>query len=441
MTRVQAAATPQVEPQSARVETCAPLPAPTPPPREAWSPTAPEVRATPIEEPGRVGSVMAPFYEAVARMRRGLRREPIRIAVYGDSNLTMDFQTGRMRRVLQGAHGDAGHGFVALGQPWSHYQHRDVRHGESGYEVYAISTTPIGDGGYGLSGIVVENQWQGATAFVATADPEAPVGGRASRFDVFYLKQRGFGTFDVVIDGERVRRVDTSGERERSLGLVRVDVEDGPHRLELVSSSPARVRLLGAVLERRQPGFVIDSFGVGALNTRAMTMNDVDLGRSMLEARGYDLVIFMTGANDVFTMPGVPDGMRDLVARQRDALPGVPILIVTPSDRGVTESFEPTIRVVEQRRQIARENGTALWDLWEAMGGRDSMARFVRSRHAMFDGIHFNQRGGNLVGDLLVDALWQGLSAYQAENPEAGCADGAGHVYDALVDPDARTGG
>jgi len=111
----------------------------------------------------------------------------------------------------------------------------------------------------------------------------------------------------------------------------------------------------------------------------------------------------------------------------------VPVLVVTPADRGVKESFEPTIRVVEQRREVARDNGTAMWDLWLSMGGRDSMARFVRAKYAMFDGIHFNQDGGNLVGDLLVDALWRGLSTYQAEYPSAGCYDASGGIYEALL--------
>src|SRR5262249_27239268 len=72
------------------------------------------------------GLVMGPFYERLARLARGRADDHVRIAVYGDSNLTMDWITGRMRRQLQARYGDAGHGFIALGRPWSHYKHMDV---------------------------------------------------------------------------------------------------------------------------------------------------------------------------------------------------------------------------------------------------------------------------------------------------------------------------
>jgi lysophospholipase L1-like esterase len=425
------AALPRLEPELAPVVE-APAASPCPrleiavPPFPAPEGGPPGLVDVPVAQPPE-GSVMAPFYEALSQLERGRRARPVRIAVYGDSNLTMDFQTGEMRRVLQARYGDAGHGFVALGQPWSHYQHRDVRHGASaGYAAYAISTTPIGDGGYGLGGIAVENQWQGARTFVETAALGAPVGTHVSRFDVYFLRQESFGTFDAEVDGERAVRVDTAKGAERSLGRYQIVTDDAPHRLELVASSPARVRLFGVTLERGGPGVVVDSFGVGALNTRAMTKNDPELERAMLRERGYDLIVFMTGANDVFTMEDVPSGMRMLLELQREALPGVPIVLVTPADRGKEESFEPTLAVVEQRRQVAEDNGVASWDLWRAMGGRDSMSRFVSAKYARFDGIHFNEAGGALVGDLFVRALLSGLRDHLDAHPEAGCGALAG---------------
>jgi lysophospholipase L1-like esterase len=375
-------------------------------------------------------AALAPFFAALARLDRGLATDHVRVAVYGDSNLTMDYPTGRLRRVLSAAFGEGGHGFVAAGQPWSHYQHRDVRHGVvSGWKVYAITTAPTGDGFYGLGGIAVENEWQGATTFVQTALPGTPVGTRAARFDVFYLRRRGGGRFDIEVDGLATARVETATDHDepqpvRRLGLERVEVEEGEHRLDLISSSGGLTRLFGVALERRAPGIVIDTFGVGALNSRAQAKADRSLSIEMLRARRYDLIVFMTGANDVFTMDAVPEAFDSLLAVQREALPGVPILVVSPTDRGAKRSFPKTIEVVEQRRHLAERQGLPYWSLWEAMGGRDAMSRFLRQGLARRDAIHWNEAGGDWAGDRLAHALVRSYEQHLDADPRAGCEPG-----------------
>jgi len=370
---------------------------------------------------------LAPFFDALAALDRKLSRDHVRIAVYGDSNLTMDFPTGRMRRVLSKAFGEGGHGFVAAGQPWSHYQHRDVRHGViSGWKPYAVSTAPTGDGLYGLGGIVVENEWQGATTFVETAAEPAPIGTSVARFEVFYLRRAGGGRFDAIVDGVAKRRVETqiprsAAERSPRLGIERIDVPEGAHRLELVASSPAVTRLMGVALERTAPGIVIDTFGVGSLNTRSQAAENPALNAEMLKARRYDLVVFLTGANDVFTMDAVPAALKALVERQRAALPGVPILVVSPADRGARKSFSQTLEVVAQRQRLAAEMGVAYWSLFDAMGGSGSMAGFVKNGMANRDAIHWNARGGDWAGDRMAHALATEYEKHLASHQEAGC--------------------
>ncbi|RLB51145.1 MAG: hypothetical protein DRI90_23170 [Deltaproteobacteria bacterium] len=368
------------------------------------------------------GQVLRPFFAKAARLLRGDADDHIRIAVYGDSNLTRDHLTGQMRRTLQQRYGDAGHGFVALGRPWSHYRHMDVKHGQgSGWEAYASSTDPVIDNVYGISGIAVESVRKGAIAWVATADPPAPVGQTVSQLNVFYLKDTNLGSFDIMVDGRRNTTVDARAP-QRQLGVQPVTLDDAPHRIELVAASwSGRTRLLGVTLERGEPSFVIDSFGVAAANSVSHARQDVAINRAMLQRRAYDLVIFTTGANDVFTLDAAPKAMQHIIERHRQALPEVPILVLSPSDRGRAHTFPLTLRVVEQRRQIAADNGTAFWSVFEAMGGRDSMRSFKRRGLAEYDYVHFTQEGGAYLGDRLIYALWRELDAYLAQTPEAGC--------------------
>lgn len=363
---------------------------------------------------------LADFYEALARLGHGRATDSVRIAVFGDSNLTMDFTSGRMRRRLQQRFGDAGHGFVALGKPWSHYRHMDVEHDViGGWKAFAITTSPTGDGLYGLGGIVVENQYQGARTFVATAKADAPVGQAAGRFDLFYLARPHGGDIDVQIDQRTPERVRTAAA-EKGLGVRRFEVPDGAHRFEVTAASGS-VRLFGVALERAEPGIVVDSFGVGALNTKTLGRHDPAVFGAMLAARHYDLVVFMTGANDIFTMDAVPPTMKRVLAVVRSALPQASIMMMTPADRGMKQSMKETLAVVDQRRVVAESEAVALWDQFEAMGGQGSMATFVRAKLAFKDAVHFTELGGAFVGDRFVSALLAGFETYVASHPDAGC--------------------
>src|SRR5690606_27501618 len=157
--------------------------------------------------------------------------------------------TGQMRRTLQAAHGDAGHGFVSFGRPWSHYKHMDVRHEmKRGWQPYACSTHPTPDRLYGIAGIAAESSSVGAVTWVATAGEDAPIGRTASRFAVFFLRGERWGKFDIVADGEVVRSVD-SHAAAIGLGVERFELDDAPHRIEIVARDRQnRVRMFGIAL-------------------------------------------------------------------------------------------------------------------------------------------------------------------------------------------------
>ncbi len=376
-----------------------------------------------IADPERLGH----FFERAARVLRGAADRHVRIAIYGDSNHTMDFISGRMRRVLQGKYGDAGHGYTAVGRPWSHYRHMDEVHGltEDRFESFAVTTHPLMDHRYGLAGICAASTQSGARAWVATAGEDAPIGRSASRFELFYLREPRGGTFELLVDGSERERIDAAGDAP-ALGHTVLDLPDGPHRVEMIARGKRSVRFLGTVLERGGASFIVDSFGVGALNTRAHAAEDPALNAEMLALRGYDLVIFATGANDVFTLDVTPKHLVGLIQLQRSALPEVSVLVVTPPDRGKETTFPPTIAAIEQRIALAADNGAALWNLYEAMGKSGSMRRMKERKLAFADYTHFTREGGAWVGDRLTFALWRALARYAEAHPELGCEERGG---------------
>ena len=64
----------------------------------------------------------------------------------------------------------------------------------------AVTTDPVPDKQYGMNNFAAETLQPGASAWVGTADDDAKVGRTASRFDLWFLKQKKGGSFDVLLD-------------------------------------------------------------------------------------------------------------------------------------------------------------------------------------------------------------------------------------------------
>lgn len=375
---------------------------------------------------------LARFFERVALVARGKARVPVRIAVYGDSNGTMDFMTGEMRRALQVSYGDAGHGFVALARPWDWYRHRYVvaDYMPKAWDAFTVTThpTPSLDPWYGVGLIVAQSKQTGAATWVQTAPEGQPIGTRASRFEVWYLAWPPGGAFDVKIDDQVRGGADTHAEGEPHFGFVRVEVADGPHKMTVVTRSARPVRLLGAVLERDGGGgggFQVDGLGVGSLNCLTVLRESETLDREILAHRPYDLVVFHIGSNtwNAAVMDPV-SCMKEAIARWRREEPDLSAMIMTPPDwgeHGATETPKWLLRVEEQLRRAADESPAAFYDFRAAMGGQGSMARFASLGLTQGDGLHFGAKGGAFVGDRVVASLARAFAAWAKDHPRAGC--------------------
>ena len=369
---------------------------------------------------------MAPFYEHVAQILRGTATDHVRIAVYGDSNLTRDYMTGAMRRRLQTKYGDAGHGYVASVKPWGWYHHMDVRHGDDGaWDGINVTTRTTYDARYGHAFIAAHSQWQSSRTWVQTADEHAPIGKTASHFDIAYVKGPWYGAFDAEVDGTAVAHIDAHAA-EFSAGFTAIDVPDAPHKLVLAVKSGS-AQLLGVSIERepKPASFVVDSLGVGSMNCVCMLQGDPEVYDATLQRRKYDLVIVHLGTN-LFIPDKVGPCYEKLIARHRHALPGVPLLVMTPPDFigmiNPPRTADWMLKTIDALKSTARASRTPLFDFFAAMGGNGSMARFhERKMVGPGDWVHFNEEGAAYMGDRVLYAIWKGFQGYAADHPRAGC--------------------
>jgi lysophospholipase L1-like esterase len=366
----------------------------------------------PIEDPTRA---LAPFYARFASLLRG--KGTLRIAYYSDSQGLKDFLPGTLRRRLQAAHGDAGHGYVAMARPWGWYKPLDVEFSVADHWLTFNATTKKwpDDLRYGHGYFFTESPFPGARVWVKS---------KADHFELFYLKGPRFGRFDIEVDGKKVQEINAHAATD-SAGFAEVDTDDAPHTFSVTARG--WVRVLGGVVERKRPGVVIDSMAVGGANCEALLYStDFAVYGETLRKRKYDLVVVHIGSN-LFYPTFVAPCFRKYIARHREVAPGVPLLIVTPVDylgwiEPKPRSTDWMLGTVAALRDVAMETKVPLYDFHRAMGGDGSMHRFMQHHMNLpGDWVHLGENGMAYMADRIVWALYDGLNRFLEEAPRAGC--------------------
>ena len=164
----------------------------------------------------------------------------------------------------------------------------------------------------------------------------------------------------------------------------------------------------GASLED-ETGIYIDNFAIkgnSGLGLQAITGKNLSAFNTLLK---YDMIVLQFGLN-VSNSPtqnftAYIKGMSKLINKLKDAFPGTPILLLSVSDRSqrhqgqfVTMPVIPLL--IQAQEKIAFDNKLIFWNLFEAMGGENSMAGFANSKPALAnkDYTHLNFAGGRKVG-------------------------------------------
>jgi len=361
------------------------------------------------------------FYTKLAQVARA-KKGQLRIGIYGDSNWTNDRTAGEIRRRLQLAFGDVGHGFIAFGIPWGWYHHQNLQHGTTGtWTMWNIATMEVRDKLYGFAGITAESSQAGATAWVETAKAGEPVGTKVSQIEVWYLAQPKGGSFEVLIDGES-KEVVTTDATAAEMKFLSYKVPDDKHRLT-IKVKKGRVRLFGATFERDVPGVLVDGIGINALSAATMTRMDPANQSAGLARRKYDLLIDATGTN-MWAAQAHAKLIVKHVAQWKQALPKASFLLWSAPDfisEGTTNSTPRMKQNSKERLQGAKDAQVAFWDQYEMLGGYGSMPKWHKLGWDTPDGVHMGPQLSAYIGERFVYVVLKELAKRAETDPKLGC--------------------
>ena len=340
----------------------------------------------------------------------------VRVLHYGDSPTTGDLITADARAALQHEFGDAGAGFVLIAKPWAWYNHRGVDMDSSHWTIDVAGTTALKDGLHGLGGASIQGT-PGAVATFSIKDQQ-------SAAEIGYLAQRDGGTFSFEADGTQLGTVETAADTQHP-DWKAFDLPPGSKHFT-VRVTRGSVRLYGIEFRKQRPGIIYSSLGVNGANITLLSRS-FNGAHWEAELQHYkpDLVVLAYGTNEsgfaAFVDSTWAAEMKNAVARVRTALPNSSLLLMSPMDRGERDSkgdiatIATIPRLVNIEERVAREEGVAFFDTFDAMGGAGTMARWYDAEPRLVgaDYIHPMPAGAKIVGELLYDALRDGFNDYK----------------------------
>ncbi|MCC6338032.1 MAG: hypothetical protein IT380_29070 [Myxococcales bacterium] len=347
----------------------------------------------------------------------------VRVVVFGNSLIASDGVTQVVRARLAGRFGDAGRGFLLADRLASYGPRARTAQRAHGWRVETTADLERPFAPLGLAGVQHVSEGPASSRFALDG---------AAQATVFWLAASRMPPLFWRVDRGRWAKLAASGAGPQATTL---ELPAGARTLELRADDADAV-VQGVVLEGASPGVVVDVFGVPSADANLWLETDEALFSEQLAARAPDLVMVMLGGNEAkrlawgsATRDTTEEDLRAFLVRARAAAPQASCLVVGPIDSVVGGAAPPGVEppeepfrerpqlqaVISIERKVALAEGCAFLDLYAAMGGKGSLERLHEAGYLHEDLTHPRQKGLDVLGQLVADALFDGWAATPAE--------------------------
>lgn len=345
-----------------------------------------------------------------------------RIAYFGDSMIEGDLITQTFRDSLQKKFGGKGVGFVNITSVVSGFR-RTIKHTFSGnWDAYNI-TQPKKGKEYGLSGYVFSpthnikaddttNAFKNASW---VAYQSVAYNARLNKFDEAYLyygKTPKHASVQCEID-KNLSNFSLKGKNQ--VNELAVFKGKNVNNLTTKFAVDSNFNVYGMSFQSSS-GVIVDNFSLRGNSGVSMSHIPGNVMREFNSFMHYDLVILQFGTNisdtSIKDYGWYKKAMMSVVNQIKTNMPTADVLIVSAADRSYKEETDftsiPSIpRLVNSQKQLAKENNIAFFNLYEAMGGYNSMITWVEKGLANKDYTHVNGSGANRISNMLYRQLME----------------------------------
>lgn len=376
-----------------------------------------------------------PFFEKLERIKSD--RSRVRIVHYGDSQIEGDRMTAYIRQRLQSMFGGTGPGFTPL-KPIYNQITVDIEHSENWnrYAVFdGLSKGKVEGAEYGL--------WMQSSRFTLplpdslvtdTIEPtKAWVNLGSSK--ITYANARTFNqiklhytncftrcTIKVLNNGEVL--VQDTLIPDGNYHVYTLNVAETPSDMRFEFESTCSPDFLGFSLDAPY-GVSVDNVAMRGSSGTIFNRINYALFDRMADDLGVELYIIQFGGNGLAAIKNeegatnYANWLKSQIATVKRTRPNAQIIFLGPSDmstliEGERVTYPLMEYQVDEFKRICFESGVAYWDIYRAMGGKNSMPTWVENDLAAPDYIHFSNGGAKLITEILVKALLLEYQDYKA---------------------------
>ena len=362
------------------------------------------------------------FWHNAERARRTGRT--LRILHYGDSQIEMDHISSRLRSHLQQRFGGGGPGMVPF---HTITPSLTIRQGTTGELIhlssFGDSTVVRSRGNYGPM-MQCFRMAAGSATVSLRASQSKSVDNRAKQFSRITLlyNNRGRQLSSDLTDRRHKVNLPLKSDSTGVGSLVwTLDSVTDNLRINVRGSAD-----LYGVLVDNGPGLAVDNIPMRGCSGQQFTLVPTDMLSAAYAQMDIGLIILQFGGNSVpyLKTPKQISTYCQSLGRQIDHVrrccPKAKILFIGPSDmstrlRGQLQTYPIIPQLIDSLAATATAHGAAFWSIYHAMGGQNSMPKWTRQGLAGQDYIHFSQRGADLMGDRLAEALDNSYTLFRLE--------------------------
>lgn len=356
---------------------------------------------------------MRHFYETM--LKRNELDRPVRIAYLGDSFIEADILTGDLREKLQSAYGGCGVGYVPVTSRITGFR-KTVQHTFGGWSAHSVMDSTYFD----RTRQDLSNHY-----FIPTNGAYVTLKGTKYKkhLDSCEVSSIFFVAEDSVVLTSKV-----NGGEEKTYTFV----PDGKLCMAQATGNIKSVRwsvlqadtaTFYAVAMEGKSGVVVDNLSLRGGSGQQLLKVPFKTLDQFNRLRPYDLIVLQYGLNvaseEVSNYSYYTEAMKNVISHLKRAFPQASVLIVGVGDRcsrdenGNLATMQAIKKLVRYQQYLAADTHVAFWNMFQAMGGENSMVRMVEEGKANYDYTHINFKGGNHIATLLFETLQYGIEQYE----------------------------
>ncbi len=389
-----------------------------------------------IEYPNKDISILYPFFYALNQLKTN--DDLIRIFHYGDSQIEGDRITGFIRYKLQSRFGGMGCGLIPLiNATPSMSINESVSEDWVKYTLIGNGNTRAKHNRYGallsfarFSNGIKDSTYNDSTYYKGNIYLSPSNQGYANTKNFENIKiLYGYNSKDVKINISANKEIIETKilTSNKELNIEEFPFLKTPKSIAISMKGKDSPDVYGIALDAKK-GIAVDNIPLRGSSGYGFTQTNFDLMKKTYELLNVKLVIMQFGVNAVpenektiipdynYYEKGFYNQLKTIKSIDKD----ICIIVIGISDRsrkaGDYYETNPNIEKIRKaQKNAAFRAGCAYWDLFDAMGGENSMPSWVFAKPALAnkDFTHFNEKGARMVAEMFYNALIYDYYQYQ----------------------------